>query len=111
MSSRFSQKRSVKNYFEEISSFDLFYLLTYMSSVAAAGVSRARTFQLARGLPTPPARFFKNIHEVAENLRYNYPDAVRIVGEEAKQEDTRSFLLRLSDALRSGEPLPGFLMR
>lgn len=48
---------------------------------------------------------------MAENLRYNYPDAVRLVGEKAKSEGTRSFLLRLSDALRSGEPLPGFLRR
>lgn len=110
-SSKFSQKRTVKSYFEEISSFDLFYLLTYLSAVASAGVSRARTFQLARDLPSPPASYFKSIHEVAENLRYNYPDAVRLVGEQAKQEDTRSFLLRLSDALRSGEPLAGFLNR
>jgi flagellar protein FlaJ len=104
-------KRSAKNYFEEISSFDLFYQLTYMSATAAAGVSRARTFQLARDLPCPPAQYFKSIHEIAENLRYNYPDAVRLIGEQAKSEHTRTFLLRLSDALRSGEPLPTFLAR
>ncbi|MEW5718481.1 MAG: type II secretion system F family protein [Chloroflexota bacterium] len=110
-SSPSSLKHNVKNYFEEISSFDLFYQLTYMTATSAAGISRARTFQLARELPTPPAQYFRSIHEVAENLRYNYPDAVRLVGEQVKAPYTKTFLLRLSDALRSGEPLPAFLKR
>ena len=82
-----------------------------MAATSASGVSRSRVFQLARELPCPPAKYFKNIHEVAENLRYNYPDAVRLVGEKTTARDTKTFLLRLSDALRSGEPLPGFLAR
>jgi flagellar protein FlaJ len=106
-----SQKRSVKSYFEEITAFDLFYQLIHMSATSASGISRARVFQLARELPCPPSQYFKSIHEVAENLRYNYPDAVRMIGERAKSEDVKTFLLRLSDALRSGEPLPGFLHR
>jgi flagellar protein FlaJ len=108
---RSSPKRNGKNYFEEISSFDLFYQLTYMTATAAAGISRARVFQLARHLPCPPSRYFKEIDEVAVQLRYNYPDAVRMAGECASTEDVKTFLLRLSDALRSGEPLPGFLAR
>jgi len=111
MSSRSSPKRNAKDYFEEISTFDLYYQLTYMSATSAAGVSRSRVFQLARELPSPTAKFFKNIHEVAENLRYNYPDAVRLVGVKTKAPETKSFLLRLSDALRSGEPLAAFLKR
>jgi flagellar protein FlaJ len=106
-----SPKRSAKSYFEEITAFDLFYQLIHMSAVAASGIARARVFLLARQLPCPPSQYFKTIHEVAENLRYNYPDAVRMVGEHAKSEDVKTFLLRLSDALRSGEPLPGFLYR
>lgn len=111
MSSGSSQKRSVKAYFEEITSFDLFYQLTYMSATAAAGISRGRVFQLARQLACPPAQYFKQIDDLAVNMRYNYPDAVRLVGERVKTEDVRTFLLRLSDALRSGEPLAEFLMQ
>ncbi|MFN8597040.1 MAG: type II secretion system F family protein [Anaerolineae bacterium] len=111
MSSPSSPKRNVKDYFEEISSFDLFFQLTYMSATSAAGVSRSRVFELARQLACPTAKFFKSIHEVAENLRYNYPDAVRLVGEKTKANETKTFLLRLSDALRSGEPLAAFLRR
>ena len=110
-SSQSSRKHNVKSYFEEISSFDLFYQLTYMNATAAAGISRARTFQLARELPAAPAQYFRSIYEFAENLRYNYPDAVRLVGEHVKVEHLKSFLLRFSDALRSGEPLPTFLKR
>ncbi len=110
-SSPSSRKRSVKAYFEEISSFDLYYLLTYMSATAAAGITRGRVFQLARQLPCSPSHYFKQIDQLATNLRYNYPDAVRLAGEHAPTEDVRTFLLRLSDALRSGEPLPGFLAR
>jgi flagellar protein FlaJ len=110
-SSPSSLKRNAKSYFEEISGFDLFYQLTYMSATSAAGISRSRVFQLARQLPCIPARYFKRIHEVAENMRYNYPDAVRMVGETVDSEAVKTFLLRLSDALRSGEPLAGFLAR
>ncbi|HEY4688200.1 MAG TPA: type II secretion system F family protein [Anaerolineae bacterium] len=106
-----SRKRTVKSYFEEVSAFEIFYQLAYMSATSAAGISRARVFQLARQLPTIPARYFKKIHEVAENMRYNYPDAVRMVGEQVPADDIKTFLLRLSDALRSGEPLAGFLTR
>src|SRR3972149_6167358 len=106
-----SRKRTVKSYFEEVSAFEIFYQLAYMSATSAAGISRARVFQLAPQLPTIPARYFKKIHEVAENMRYNYPDAVRMVGEQVPADDIKTFLLRLSDALRSGEPLAGFLTR
>ncbi len=111
MSFKLSQKRTVKSYFEETTSFDVFHLLTYMSAIAGAGVTRAKVFQLSRELKCPPAQYLGTIHRAAEHLRYNYPDAVQMVGEQAEPEVTRSFLLRLSDALRSGEPLPGFLRR
>ena len=110
-SSKSFQKHIAKSSFEEISSFDLFYQIVYMAATAAAGVSRARIFQLARQLPCATARYFKSIQEVAENLRYNYPDAVRMVGEHVAVEEVKTFLLRLSDALRSGEPLNSFLPR
>jgi flagellar protein FlaJ len=110
-SSASSQKRNVKAYFEEITSFDLLHQLTYMSATAAAGISRGRVFQLARQLACPPSQYFKQIDDLAVNMRYNYPDAVRLVGERVKMEHVRTFLLRLSDALRSGEPLAEFLAR
>ncbi len=105
------QKRIAKAFSERITSFDLFYQLTHMSATSAAGISRDRVFLVARELPCPSARYFKDIHLLVDSMRYNYPDACRMVGQSVGGEETRNFLLRLSDALRSGEPLPPFLAR
>lgn len=110
-SSKSSPKRTSKGYSKEISGFELFYQLTFMSATAAAGISRNRLFALASQVPIPPAQYFKEIHGLVENMRYNYPDACRIVGERIKSEEMRTFLLRLSDALRSGEPMAPFMAR
>lgn len=111
-SSKSSQKRTGKAFSDlkgEVSGFDIFYQLTYMSATAAAGISRDRVFALARQLPVSTAQYFSEINDLAENMRYSYPNACRMVGERVKSEVVRAFLLRLSDALRSGEPLAAFL--
>jgi len=110
-SSESLQKRLARAFSEGPSSFDLFYQLTYMAATAAAGISRNRLFQLARELPNPAAQYFQQINELAENLRYNYPDACHQVGEGADSENVKNFLLRFSDSLRSGEPLAPYLAR
>lgn len=105
------QKRLARAFSEGISSFDFFHQLTYMAATAAAGISRNRAFQLARELPNPAAQYFRRIHELVENLRFNYPDACRHIGENVNSENVKNFLLRLSDSLRSGEPLAPYLAR
>ncbi len=105
------QKRIAKAFSERITSFDLFYQLTHMSAASAAGISRDRVFLLARELPCPSAHYFKDIYLLVDGMRYNYPDACRMVGQNVDGEETKNFLLRLSDALRSGEPLEPFLVR
>jgi flagellar protein FlaJ len=110
-SSESLQKRIAKAFSEGITSFDLFYQLTHMSATSAAGISRDRVFRLARELSCPAAQYFKEINDLAENMRYNYPDACRMIGENVNSENVKNFLLRLSDALRSGEPLAPFLAR
>jgi flagellar protein FlaJ len=112
-SSIFSPKRTGKNSynFKNVSAYDLFYQLTYMSAMAAAGISRSKTFQIAAQAKSPAAHYFEAINTLVAELRYSYPDACRVIGEQAKSDDVRSFLLRFSDALRSGEPLNTFLTR
>ncbi|MBN1314389.1 MAG: type II secretion system F family protein [Anaerolineales bacterium] len=82
-----------------------------MSATAAAGISRARVFELAKEVDSPSAQYFEEVSTVAENLRLNYPDACRLVGDRTEDSNIRAFLYRLSDALRAGEPLPIFLER
>jgi len=105
----FEQFRNSSFFVEEISGFDLFYQLTYMSAVAGAGIPRAMLFKLASKLPTAPAVFFDQIRQLHENLRYNYADACRVIGDPLPSPKLRSFLLRLADALISGEPESVFL--
>jgi flagellar protein FlaJ len=112
-SSRSSRKRGGKSFSKlgEVRAFDLFYQLTFMSAMSSAGTTRSKLFQLAAGPASPCAIYFKAINTLVTEFRLDYPAACHAVGERAKSEDMKSFLLRLSDALRSGEPLSDFLPR
>ena len=110
-SSKSSRKRDDRTSFELVSPFALFYQLTYMSAMAAAGLSRSKTFEIAAQSGSSAARYFAAINTLVDEFRYDYPEACRRIGTQTKSENMRSFLLRLSDALRSGEPLVEFLTR
>ena len=110
-SSKSSPKRESKISFKQIAPFELFYQLTYLSAMTAAGITRSKTFELAAQSSVPAAEYFKAINILVDEFRYDYPEACRAVGIKAKSDNMRSFLLRLSDALRSGEPMPEFMAR
>jgi flagellar protein FlaJ len=106
---KFWQKPKSKDLFKEVSGFDLFYQLTYMSAVASAGITRSRIFQLGSELSRSPSEYFKRIHLLAQRLSYDYAEACRTVGAPVKSDAMKSLLLRLSSALVSGEPEADFL--
>ena len=118
--SKFSLKRGKKASSKEESfkkglsdndylSFDLFYQLAYMSSIAAAGIPRSQIFEFASQLPCTSARYFEEIHILAKQMRYDYAVASRIVGESADADVVKSLLLRLASSLGSGEAEADFL--
>jgi flagellar protein FlaJ len=109
--SKSSPKRTPKVSSEELSAFELFYQLVYMSATAAAGLSRSKVFEFASQLGCRVARLFQDVDNLAQKFHYDYPTACRMVGEPCKQEDVKSFFLRFSDALESGEPTSAFLYR
>lgn len=109
--SRFLRKPANKTSYKIVPPFDMFYQLTYMSAMAAAGITRAKTFELAAKTNSSVSVYFIAINRLVDEFRYDYPDACRIIGLKAPSENMRSFLLRLSDALRSGEPLADYLDR
>lgn len=110
-SSTSSPKREDKNFFKPVSPFDMFYQLTYLSAMASAGLSRAKVFQIAALSSSGASIYFAAVNTLVDEFRLDYPEACRRIGTKAKSENMRSFLLRLSDALRSGEPLADFLAR
>ncbi len=103
------QKRIAKAFSEGVSSAELFRQLTYMSALAASGLARDKLFQYAATLPCEAAAYFAKVNDLVRDLQYDYPDACRLVGEDAKEEAVRRFLLRFANALESGEPVDAFL--
>jgi flagellar protein FlaJ len=92
-------------------SFDLYYQLSYMSTVAAAGVPRDQIFEHSAELQCTSAEYFKRIQLARTRLKYDYARACRAVGEPAKDESVKGLLLRFSSSLISGEPEVDFLTR
>jgi flagellar protein FlaJ len=92
-------------------SFDMFYQLSYMSTIAAAGVPRDQIFEHSAQLQCSSAEYFKRIELTRKRLKYDYARACRAVGEPLKEEDVKGLLLRFSSSLISGEPEADFLTR
>ena len=108
------QKHIAKNSssrFPDITGFDLYYQLTHMAAITSAGVSRNKLFELAATSQSGMHIYFVAINRLVKELRFDYPEACRLIAEKAQDEDVRTFLLRLSDALRSGEPMAAFMAR
>lgn len=110
-SSKSWQKPVNKVVFKPVPPYDLFYQLTYLSAMASAGLTRTKLFELAASAASISSDYFKGVNTLVAEFRFDYAEACRRVGIKAKSTNMRSFLLRLSDALRSGEPMSDFLSR
>ncbi len=108
---RKGEKGKSKNKTNRLMSFDMFYQLSYMSAIAAAGVPRDQIFERSAELQCSSAEYFKRVELARKRLKYDYARACRAVGEPLKEEDVKGLLLRFSSSLISGEPEADFLMR
>jgi flagellar protein FlaJ len=100
-----------KGHGKGLMSFDMFYQLSYMSTIAAAGVPRDQIFQRSAEIQCSSAEYFKRVELARQRLKYDYARACRAVGEPAKDAEIKGLLLRLSSSLISGEPEADFLTR
>lgn len=91
--------------------FDLFAQMTYMSSIATAGVSRSELFAYAAEMPYSSSKYFKQVHFLAQKLNIDYAEACRMIADRTSIYEVKSFLLRLAGALSSGESEDEFLLR
>jgi flagellar protein FlaJ len=105
------RKGSTKSINEEMLDMDFFCQLSYMAAIATSGISRSGLFHHAASLPYLSARYFKKAEFVAKAFNHDYSEACRIVGETTKEPEVKSFLLRLSGALSSGENITIFMER
>ena len=92
-------------------SFDIYYQLSYMSTIAASSVPRDQIFEHSAELQCSSAEYFKRVELARKRLKYDYARACRVVGESAKDEEIKGLLLRFSSSLISGEPEADFLSR
>jgi len=100
-----------KNKTDRMMSFDMFYQLSYMSTIAAAGVPRDQIFERSAQLQCTSAEYFKRVELARKRLKYDYARACRAVGEPLQEEAVKGLLLRFSSSLISGEPEADFLTR
>lgn len=105
------EKKTPKTVLKEVSGYDLFYQLIYMSAVASAGIDRRKIFELASNLPRKTAAYFARIHLLSQRLGYDYSESCKIVGERVSSDAMKSLLLRFSDALSAGQPEHDFLSK
>jgi flagellar protein FlaJ len=92
-------------------SFDIYYQLSYMATIAASGVPRDQIFERSAEIQCSSAEYFKRVELARRRLRYDYARACQAVGEPAKDEEMKGLLLRFSSSLISGEPEADFLAR
>jgi archaeal flagellar protein FlaJ len=102
-----NKKKSAKS----LLNFDLFYQLSYMSTIAASGVPRDQIFERSAELKCTSAEYFKRVELARKRLKYDYSRACRAVGEPLKENEVKGLLLRFSSSLISGEPEADFLNR
>src|SRR4030067_907832 len=107
----FKRDGTPKNRKNRMMNFDLFYQLSYMSTIAVSGVPRDQIFQHAAELQCSAAEYFKRVELARTRLKYDYARACRAVGEPLQENEMKGLLLRLSSSLISGEPEADFLTR
>lgn len=88
---------------------DLLDTLTYMSSIATADISRRKLFELASQQEGIIPKYLKQIHLLAKNYGYEYASACKMVARGASHPSIKDFLIRLSNALSTGEEEEKFL--
>lgn len=93
------------------SQYDLLTVLTYLSSVSTANLSRDQLFDAAARLGYGPSPYFARVANLVSSLGYDYAHACHVVARKTQDEVMRQFLLRFGNSMASGEPESVFLAR
>lgn len=95
----------------DASEYDLLTVLTYLSCISTAKVSREQLFEGAAKLGYGPSPYFAQVADLVQSLGYDFAQACQVVAQSAEDEVMRNFLLRLGNSLASGEHESTFLER
>lgn len=105
------KKKGEESFDVQLMGVDFFSQLSYMASIATSGITRNQLFYRSAQLPYIATRYFRRVDFVAKMFNHDYSQACRIVGEKLKIPEIKAILLRLSNALSSGEDVATFLSR
>lgn len=95
----------------DASQYDLLSVLTYLSCLSTANVSRMQLFEAAARLGYGPSPYFAQVANLVQTLGYDFAHACHVVSQSAEDEVMRQFLLRFGNSLASGEAESVFLER
>lgn len=93
------------------SQLDLVTVLTYLSCISTANVTRDQLFDAAARLEYMPSPYFAQVANLVNSLGYDFSHACQAVSETCPDEVMKQFLLRMGNSMASGEPEPTFLVR
>ena len=105
------KKKGEEAFDNQLSDIDFYSQLAYMASISTSGISRSGLFYYSAKLPYIATRYFRRVDFVAKMFNHDYSQACRIIGEKIKVPEIKALLLRLSNALASGEDVATFLDR
>jgi len=91
--------------------YDLLTVLTYLSCISSANVTREQLFEAAARLNYGPSPYFAQVANLVSSLGYDFTTACQVVSDSAEDEVMRQFLLRFGNSMASGEPEAVFLER
>jgi len=95
----------------DASKYDLLTVLTYLSCISTANVSRMQLFEAAAKLNYGPSPYFAQVANLVQTLGHDFAHACHVVSQTAEDEVMRQFLLRFGNSLASGEAESVFLER
>jgi flagellar protein FlaJ len=89
---------------------DLLYSITYMNTIATGDIARDEIFRrISEREDFVCSKYFKQVYMLAKNWNYEYSAACAIVAKRVANKRLKDLLMRLSNAMSSGEPEAKFL--
>ena len=97
-------------YYEKYSRNDLLYMLTYMTSISTANLTRDEIFKRTGNKEEYyTSKHIKYIARIVQDWNYDYATACEIESKNTKDETIKRTLERLGNAIKAGEPDEEFL--
>ncbi|WP_174590061.1 archaellar assembly protein FlaJ [Methanocella conradii] len=89
---------------------DILYMVTYMNSIATSNISRDEIFKkVSEREEYACSKYMKEVYLLAKNWNYEYGAACNLVARKVANKKLKDLLMRLSNAMSSGESEKKFL--